>query len=623
MVPAVVTAGPTGKPDMGKPHAPKPHTPRGERPATFVMPEIEDIPRRGIAKNFRLVGWNPLLDSDQGTSEFDRYVNPPLGIPRGSNGDITAAGDCVYVGSFIGYQPALIVDVSYPHRPTVVGAVPGLVPGVGNGIEGIEASDDLLVIDQRAALGGLGFPTPPDLPARGLAIYDIGKAGSNCRNPRLAARYAFASATGGVGKNVHLFSMWRDPLDPRRVLAVVSFSDNEPVDNTSIQVIDLTGCPRTCNPRRVAAWSARTQYGLDKSGNERQQTHEAIMSTDGNRIYTSQYRDGFFMLDSSRLIRTLRGQDTCDPSQPTSPATGEAHCLKPLNADYDARDDSHPPLIGGWRHTPMRVPDRPYLFEVEESGGPSVAKDATGRVLEPLQIRSVCPGSFLRSIYIGEDEYFAQSGFDPQGQPLPAMRLRGDLYPLTLSHFGTEEQKLENCGPQGFKPGTAPLTTSWFSPHDGLVLPNVAIVTYYGAGLRAIDISNPYLLREVGYFINKPVETVRWASYGAQGEFVPFGAAPGEVRMRPVAGPPIVFAFSYVLSHNGYIIYADVHSGLYILKYRGPYKDTIPDHGLCLTGNPGAIAPGYEPCPPYGRWNAPENAWTQAGVAAPPGAQSR
>jgi len=81
-------------------------------------PETEDIPPRGLAWNFRLMGHNPLLDSDQGTSNFDPYINPPMGIPRGSNGDITAVGDCVYVGSLIGYQPALIVDVSNPARPS-------------------------------------------------------------------------------------------------------------------------------------------------------------------------------------------------------------------------------------------------------------------------------------------------------------------------------------------------------------------------------------------------------------------------------------------------------------------------------------------------------------------------
>src|SRR5215216_2073244 len=390
---------------------------REETRATVRTPETEDIPRRGIRVNFKLVGWNPLLDGDRGKVRdhaFDPYINPPMNIPRGSNGDITLAGNCVYVGSFVGYQTALIVDVSKPKKPKVVGEVPGLPAGVGNGIEGIEASDDLLVIDQRGALGGLGFPIPAGTGLaptfRGITVYDIGNGGSRCRRPRLVAQYGYRSNSGLPGDyvNAHLFSMWRDPLNPQRVLVLQSFSPAtylggvrstdpraEPLDPI-IQVIDLTGCPQACNPRNVANWSAETQYGRDKYGDRREHLHEADMSTDGNRIYMSGYRDGFYMVDSSLLVKTLRGEATCNPAMPTTP-TAPTHCRKPLNADYEARDDTAPPLNAGWHHTPVRVPDRPFIFEGEESGGPSVAATIiNGRrvVDQPLQIASSCPGSF-------------------------------------------------------------------------------------------------------------------------------------------------------------------------------------------------------------------------------------
>jgi hypothetical protein len=613
---------------------PKPY--RNETRATVRTPETEDIRRRGIKRNFRLVGWNPLLDSDRGESRdpaFDPYIDPAMKIPRGSNGDITLAGDCVYVGSFVGYHTTLIVDVSRPQRPTVVGEVPGLPPGVGNGIEGIEASDDLLVIDQRTALNGVGFPIPASTGLeetfRGITIYDIGEGGSNCRSPRLVARHAYPSNSGLPGDyvNTHLFSMWRDPLDPGRVLALQSFSPAnylggvrsddpaaEPLDPI-IQVIDLTGCPQDCSPRNVANWSPELQYGRDQDGNQRQHLHEGIMSTDGNRIYMSGYRDGFYMLDSSLLVETLRGETTCDPAMPTTPSA-PMHCLKPLNADYEARDDTAPPLIGEWHHTPTRVPDRPFVFEGGESGGPSVAaRTVDGRrvVEEPVQIASSCPGAFLRMTYAGEKEYF--------GSRTGGTLLRGDLFPEAVGYYGLEEQNPENCGENGFKPGTAPLTSSWFSPHDGITFPNLAIWTYYGAGLRAIDISNPFMLREAGTFINKPVDQVRWASYGDMGSDVP--ADPNQMlRSRPTATPPAVFAFSYVVAKDGYVIYADVHSGLYVLKYRGPWKQEIPKKGNCVTGNPGANTPGYEPCAPYGKWDDPRNSWTETGVTAPPGEES-
>jgi hypothetical protein len=520
--------------------------------------------------------------------------------------------------------------VSRPDRPTVVGEVPGLPAGVGNGIEGIEASGDLLVVDQRTALGGLGFPIPAGSGVepgfRGITIYDIGENGSDCRRPRLVTRYAYRSNSGLAGDfvNTHLFSMWRDPVDPRRVIVMQSFSpanylngvrssdpQAEPVDPI-IQVIDLTGCPRACEPRNVANWSAEIQYGRDKYGNRREHLHEAGMSTDGNRIYMSGYRDGFYMLDSSLLVKTLRGQATCNRAMPTQPVAPD-HCLKPLNADYEAREDTAPPLSAGWHHTPTRVPDRPYVFEGEESGGPSVAASTVNglRVVDdPLQIASPCPGSYLRMIYVGEDEYF--------GQRTGGTLLRGDLFPKTVGYYGMEEQSPENCGPTGFKPGTAPLTSSWFSPHDGITFPNLSIWTYYGSGVRAIDISNPFMPRESGAFINKPVREVRWASYGDQGSDVP-GGPNGTLRMRPTTTPPAVFGFSYVVAKDGYLIYADVHSGLYVLEYTGPFKHEIPSRGNCLSGNAGAVAPGYEPCAPYGKWTDPRNSWTREGVDTPPG----
>jgi hypothetical protein len=531
---------------------------------TARTPDVKDIPSGGTGRNLRLVGHNPLLDTFE-------YVNEPLGIPRGSNGDITASDDCVYVGSFVGYQPALIVDVSNPRRPEVVGPVPDLVPGVGNGIEGIEANGNLLVIDQREALGDLGFDVPDGLPSRGLAIYDIS---ANCRRPRLVARYDFGNL------DTHTVSLWRDPEDPQRVLAIESF-----IDHPDVKVLDLTGCPRDCEPRLVAEWDLKAQTGIE---GDFEHTHEAIMSTDGRRLYMSQLQAGFFMLDSSALIAALRGGPSCNPQPPQSP-TAKGHCLTLLNPDIEAREDSAPPLSGEWYHTSIKVPDRPYLVQLQESSGPEfVPEDPLG------PIRSNCPGALVRLLYVGEDEFH-----HPTGEPM-----RGDLSPETVGVYGLPEQRLENCGPTGFKPGTAP-RIAWFSPHDALVLRRLVMATYYGAGVRAIDFANPFVPVEAGHFFNKPVRQVRWCSYGPCRD--PVLRPDGLALRRPVAGPPQMFAFSYVLSHNGLVIYADVHSGLYILKYQGPHVDEIPRRGNCISGNPGAVAPGFEPCPPYGRteWGTP------------------
>src|SRR5207244_9994603 len=214
-----------------------------------VRPPVSRVTAQGPGRDLELVAHLPLLDDYQ-------WNNTPMGIPRGDNGDITIADHCVYVGAIMGYQPAVVVDVKDPARARVVGPVPDLVPGVMNGGEGIEASADLLVIDQRAAIDGLGYPSPPGLPTRGLAVYDI----SNCEQPRLVARFDYE------GEPTHLFSLWRVPENPARVLAIQTFGGGgrrEP--EVDIRVVDLSGCPKTCTPHLAAKWGLPAQFSLGPS----------------------------------------------------------------------------------------------------------------------------------------------------------------------------------------------------------------------------------------------------------------------------------------------------------------------------------------------------------------------
>ena len=179
--------------------------------------------------------------------------------------------------------------------------------------------------------------------------------------------------------------------------------------------------------------------------------------------------------------------------------------------------------------------------------------------------------------------------------------MRGDLYPKTIGVFGTMEQLLENCTATGPKPGTQERRAA-FSPHNQLVLPHIVFTTYYGGGLRAVDITNPFTPVEVGHFFGKPVDRVRWAhEIYADTVMKPDGS--GLALMKPSIGPPDLIHFSYVDSYNGYLIFGDINNGLYIVQYTGPHADEIPAQGICLSGNPGAIKPGFEPCPPYGQTN--------------------
>ena len=565
-----------------------------------IRPPVARIPPQGLGRNFELVAHLPLLDDYQ-------WNNAPMGIPRGDNGDITIADHCVYVGAIMGYQPAVVVDVKDPARARVVGPVPDLVPGVMNGGEGIEASADLLVIDQRAAIDGLGYPSPPGLPTRGLAVYDI----SNCEQPRLVARFDYE------GEPTHLFSLWRDPENPARVLAIQTFGGGgrrEP--EVDIRVVDLTGCPKTCTPHLAAKWGLPAQFSLGPSrpmsypGTTHSlslNTHEAVMSTDGKRIYMAQMQAGFLMLDSTRLVNTLRsggklvpnpGPTDCNPAAAPSP-DAEGFCLTALNPDPNALDRSQPPVLSEWYHTPVKVPGRPYVIVLSESREVQSAGQVPADPNDGLgPVRPHCPGSLLRVVYVGDQEYYWSYG-DERGL------MRGDLYPKTVGVFGLLEQQFENCTATGHKPGTAVVRAA-YSLHNALVFPHIVFATYYGGGLRAIDITDAFSPVEVGYYFGQPVKQVRWAhEIAADTVMKPDGS--GLAQSKPSAGPPDLIHFSYVDSYNGLLIFGDINNGLYIVRYTGPHADEIPKQGICVPGNPGAVKPGYEPCPPYGQtnWGAP------------------
>jgi len=517
-----------------------------------------DIPEGGTGRNFELVGHAPLLDDHQ-------YVgDESFGIPRGSNGDVTVAGDCVYVGSLVGHQPPLIVDVADPSDPEVVGPVPDAVPGTGNGIEGMEASGDLLVIDQRTPPSQLWFEPPNDLPDRGLSVWDISE---DCRQPELVARHDFGNLS------VHDVRLWRDPQNPDRVLAVQTF-----LGSPNLKVLDLTGCQDgSCDPALVAEWDLNRQTGY--TGN----SHEAILSTDGRRVYLAQPDLGFLMLDSTNLLSSVRGEGECDPAAPTDVPAADS-CLTVLDPEVGESLKAQPGHPNGIPHSLLRIPDRPYFLASGESSGPVYHQSN-----ETVQL-GACPGSAVRIVGLEE-------GGNATDETASVGRT---LVPDPLASYVLPGQESANCNSDHYAPGTV-ASPGWLSPHFSLAFPDVAFTTYYSGGLRAIDLSDPANPREAGYFFNDPVSKVRWASYGMSGE--PEVGGDGTPIHQPLPTQPHAFAFSDPVLHDGHVIYGDVHSGLYVLEYTGPHADQLPDEGTCLPANPGAVEPGYEPCPPYGQTN--------------------
>jgi hypothetical protein len=73
------------------------------------------------------------------------------------------------------------------------------------------------------------------------------------------------------------------------------------------------------------------------------------------------------------------------------------------------------------------------------------------------------------------------------------------------------------------------------------------------------------------------------------------------IRQRGVL-PPDIEARSYPITMNGYLVYTDSPSGVYVLKYTGPHADEIPQQGTCIAQNPSSQSIGFDPCKPYKTW---------------------
>lgn len=560
-------------------------------------PPIERIPRRGAGEHFQLVGHNPLLDN---------HLIPdlrPMGIPRGANGNIAAAaGPCVYVGNLAGSLPALVVDVSNPRNPTVVGPVPGHVPGIGHGIDAIDSIPelDLMVIHMRPAVFG-GF-NPQN--ATSLQIYDI----SNCRRPRLVMNFPLGQEAGN-NSALHMSTIWRDPANPARVLHTTSFlAVHHPgltprPDDIDIRVVDLTGCPRQCNPRVVAEWGLEAEEAIPTIVDVRYPdgttfprptvTHQATFSVDGTRMWVAALGAGFFGLDSELLAKNL----PCDPRSPRRgepPELKASHCLKLLNPNFSehldsatgvnipGRADWDPPFFSAHTHTAANVPGGRYVVVADE---PNTAAFVA------------CPWSWMRLMYVGDKET-GNPIFLPPSQRLP---YRGDLFPSVLGVMASAQNVPGRCPTPGVPAGRdtygPEITRDDHGPHEPLVFPNLVIATYYSDGLKAFSIANPLTPVEVGSFYNKPVETVRFCWTNC---LAPITDAQGRTVQIPPdlsVGPVDLRAFSRPIARDGLIYYVDSNSGLYILKYTGPHAEEIPERGTCVTGN--IHVAGFEPCPPY------------------------
>lgn len=491
-------------------------TPIKKAPRPIIGALREPLDKLPQVENFQLVGHTII-------------TNPGETIERGRNGSISLAPPCGYVGNRLGRRsgtgPAFgkpvmppeiaIVDISNPNKPTVIGHLVTPAGGTTRELRAFPELNTLYVMNFAADTGVTGAAV------NNFMIYDI----TDCRRPVLKQTIGFGSATP------HEFFVWRDRKTTNRVLVYFSWSSAEPW----LRVYDVTNATSGQVPTLVATFTMNpvlpasqpinpaewdpAQFRFNPPPTSQTNTiHSMSTNEEGTRVYIAGRHSGFYVLDSTHLANgtaCIKDNVTTDASTNLNPDL----CLRKVNPDPYARVDWHPPTRGT-THSVNKLPGRPYVLASDERNGTTTCPWAWGWVID----------------------------------------VTNEASPQVLAPWMLPENLSVNCFEGG--PGD-PVLMREFSTHQILQLPNLFFQSWYSAGLRAWDVSNPWLPSEVGVYVPKP-------------EY------PNVVE--PFRNSPDVWTWSYPVLYNGLIHVMDENTGLLVLKYTGRRADEVPQEGI-LEGN--------------------------------------
>lgn len=286
---------------------------------------------------------------------------------RGMNSALAVAGDTVYVGSRTDDEPVLIVDVSDPRAPAVVGAI-GLPdeghPGLSSReLRAIPELDLLVVLDLQCSVDLHGC-APTATEPEGLRLYDI----RDRRAPRLVGRKVIAGVFPRR-RSPHEMFLWRDPVDRARVLALLS----TPPDGDGLEIVDLTD---PAAPATVLTWDPVGDGGLSGVGADNL-LHSIGVSDDGRTGYASHQQGGLFAIDLADVI-----------DRRPSPT------VRMLTPPDRALDWSPPSPMGP--HSAVLVPGRPLAVVTEE--------------VYPRPFGAGCPWGHVRIVDVARPDALAVLG---------------------------------------------------------------------------------------------------------------------------------------------------------------------------------------------------------------------
>ena len=174
-----------------------------------------------------------------------------------------------------------------------------------------------------------------------------------------------------------------------------------------------------------------------------------------------------------------------------------------------------------------------------------------------------------------QEMLFTQEDYAKAGHGCPFGILRtgkmdanGDGGATLDGTFSLPENDQAKCGQ---KNGT-------FSSHNPTLFHDVALLSWYSGGLRAVDLADPSHLHEDAAFVPRPsfVPTLRDARLFFPSKSTKAGPLPTDSTYPGSIAPQWTGAmWSYPVVQNGLIYVVDIDLGLYILRYTGPHASEV------------------------------------------------
>jgi len=325
----------------------------------------------------------------------------------------------------------------------------------------------------------------------------------DCTKPVLAGTFNTRPFRG------HEFFQWLDPAHsvdghPRIVEYLTT-----PLSGTDVVVIDAS---KPAKAKIIGAFNAgllpltlteSNLVGGVPAGYGRY-THSISLSPDGKRAYISDWDGGFFTEDTS----------TFAAADPVGIIRSAGLATVPLTYVKGGKGNTHSAVrVPGTKNT-MIVGDEIYVT----TGG--------------------CPFGWMHVI---------------DGGSLLAKAKQ-------IAPFALPENNAVDCGSDGLvndRNAAGKRLDGTFTMHNQTVTPHFVLTSWYGAGLRVIDISNPAAPRQTAFFVPKPVADI---------SSIPDTPAPIYGKTAATDDDWWVSTWSYPIIRDGLIYVEDMRSGLYILR---------------------------------------------------------